>query len=412
MRKVASIFLCMALILVFTNCERDHTAFPTKGDETIEARSLTAEEQLLIESDTNFGLTLFRELSATQTESNIFISPLSVAMALGMTLNGASGETYTAMKNTLELQGLTEEQINQSFQSLIELLTNLDQDVIFEIANSIWIRLGYPVLNEFKETNQTYFDAEIRELDFSLPEAVDIINGWISDKTHGKIENALDRIDPLAMLYLINAIYFKGTWTYQFEEADTYDAQFSKEDGTLVSCKMMRIEQDLAYWRGDDVQILDLPYGNGKFSMTIILPDYGKTVDEIIATMTPDKWTQWLGNLYTTALTIGLPRFKLEYDILLNDILEALGMGVAFSDFADFSRINPDGDLYISRVIHKTFVDVNEEGTEAAAVTIVEICETSIGKMMIMDRPFIFAIRENHSNTILFIGKLVEPPAE
>jgi serpin B len=316
------------------------------------------------------------------------------------------------MRTTLEFGGLTQQEINESFQSLIALLTHLDPDVLLQIANSIWYRLGYPVEQDFINVNQTYFDAEVRELDFSLPEAVDIINGWVAEKTNGLIEEVIDRIDHSVVMFLINAIYFKGTWTYEFDEDATTDDLFTRPDGSRVPCRMMRQVADFSYFENDAFQAVDLPYGNGKFSMTIFLPKPEKSTDNVIAQLTPEQWTQWMGSFSVTTLDILLPRFKIEYEILMNDVLTALGMGVAFSSAADFSRINPCGELFISRVIHKTFVEVNEEGTEAAAVTVVELRE-SVGACGIvrMDRPFIFVIREDHSNTILFIGKIVEPLA-
>jgi serpin B len=292
------------------------------------------------------------------------------------------------------------------------LLTQLDPDVIFEIANSIWVRMGYPALPQFLDVNQTYFDAETRELDFSRLEAVDIINGWIEEKTHGRIPDALDYIHPLAVMYLVNAIYFKGMWTYQFDPEDTMDAEFINQDSSRTPCHLMRLKGELSYLETDNFQAVDLPYGNGKFSMTILLPQGETTPEDLIAQVTPEIWGQWMASFQVTDLNLCLPRFKLEYGILLNDILASLGMEVAFTPAADFTRINAGGGLFINRVIHKTFVEVDEEGTEAAAVTIVELIETVIGPGMTVNRPFVFAIRENHSGALLFLGKIVDFPGE
>lgn len=403
MKRILLITTSVTLFLFSFSCDQNAGVDPGEG-----IRELSQLEKTLVESDNVFGFKLFREIVEAEPDSNVFISPLSVAMALGMTLNGAAGDTYEAMKTTLELHDLTEEEINDSFRSLIDLLINLDSEVIFEIANSIWTRLGYPVLEDFYDVNRTTFDAEVRELDFSLPEAVDIINGWVSDKTHGKIEEVLDFIDPLVVMYLINAIYFKGTWTYAFDESQTTDGTFYRQDGTGIPCKMMHMKCALDHAEFRDFQIVDLPYGNGQFSMTILLPHPGRNLDTLIEGINSENWQSWLDHLETVEIDIALPRFTLEYELLMNDVLVALGMGVAFSGSADFSRINPYGGLYISRVIHKTFVDVNEEGTEAAAVTVVELREFAAPGMT-MNRPFLFVIRENHSGTILFIGKCVEP---
>ena len=398
------IILIAVLFFSAVTCDHQSAIDPVPG----EPRDLTGPELRLVESDNAFGMKIFDSIAEAKADSNVFISPMSIAMALGMTMNGADGRTYEQMKNALEFNGLNEEEINSAFRSLIDLLTDLDPDVIFEIANSIWVRLGYPVLQDFLDVNQTYFDAEIRELDFSLAEAVDIINGWIADKTHGRIEEVLDRIDPTVVMYLINAIYFKGTWTYQFDESETVESQFTLPDGSQVPCEMMRMQCDLDYFQGPGFQAVDLPYGNGQFSMTVLLPDPGTTVDDVIQLITPQTWDAWMDSFEETTLNIGLPRFTLEWEMLLNDILKQLGMVDAFGAGADFSRINPQGELYISRVIHKTFVEVNEEGTEAAAVTVVEMREFAAPGMT-MNRPFLFVIREKHSGTLLFMGKLVDP---
>ncbi|MGI9175585.1 MAG: serpin family protein [Rhodothermales bacterium] len=381
---------------------------PDEDDPPAELRPLTSAEAQVSEADNRFGLKLFRALSEDERDENLFISPLSVSMALGMTLNGADGETYTAMQETLELAGLSEEEINTSYQSLIELLTNLDRKVIFEIANSIWYRQGFAVEPPFIDASQTYFDAAIREADFGSPAAVVAINGWVEEQTRGKIDEIIDEIDPDIVMFLINAIYFKGTWTYEFDEDDTRDEAFTQHDGTDVQVPMMRQEADLPYFETEAFQAVDLPYGDSLFSMTILLPREGHDVDDLADALDPAQWNDWVGRFATREVDLRLPRFKLEYEKELNDVLKSLGMEVAFTGLADFTRINRNGGLYIDYVKHKTFVEVNEEGTEAAAVTVVAIAFTSAGggTAMHVNRPFVFAIRERHSGTILFIGKV------
>ncbi len=382
-------------------------------------RELTAAEKQVVESDNKFGLKLFKEI-VKQDTGNVFISPLSVSMALGMTYNGAEGTTEEAMRNTLELSGLTEHEINESYRSLIDMLTQLDPRVIFEIANSIWCREGLPVKEEFVNINRTYFDAEVAALDFNKPDASKTINGWVNEKTHGKITEIVPgQIDPLTVMFLINAIYFKGTWTYEFDEEDTREDWFTLTDGSKVPCQMMTQESEFSYFENDLFQAVDLPYGNEKFSMTIFLPKPDVDIDSLSSGFTPENWDNWLSNFAKDTGNLYLPRFTLEYKVKLNDVLKALGMGIAFDPFgADFSgiaEVNPLANLYISKVLHKTFIEVDEEGTEAAAVTSVEIGITALppaGFVMRIDRPFVFAIRESHSQTILFMGKIVEPISE
>jgi len=263
------------------------------------------------------------------------------------------------------------------------------------------------------DINQAYFDAEARTLDFSQANAVDIINTWISEKTHGKIENMLDYIPAEAVMYLINAIYFKGTWTYEFDKEETRTENFYSTPQSPAECQMMAITGNWLYYEDDDVQIIDLPYGDSLFAMTVLLPGSNLSVDDFIAGLDSDKWATYINSLDYGNGTLHMPKIKLGYKLTMNDVLSALGMGVALSEHADFTRINSKGGLFISRVLHQSFVQIDEEGTEAAAATIVEVSFTSIGPdngfTMMVNRPYTFVIRERTNNTILFIGKIIKP---
>ncbi|MFQ5866019.1 MAG: serpin family protein, partial [bacterium] len=289
-------------------------------------------------------------------------------------------------------------------------------EVIFQIANSIWYRQGMTFEEEFINLNKTFFNALVRALDFSDPNSVNIINDWVKENTNGKIEKIIDRIDPGIVMFLINAIYFKGTWTYEFDKELTQDDFFTLPDGSQKACKMMIQTGEFNYFENDDFQAIDLPYGQGQFSMTIFLPRASKDVDSLVEELDAQNWNSWLSSFSADSVTLQLPKFKLEYEIKLNDVLTALGMGIAFTPGgADFTRMYKAGGLWIDYVKHKTFVEVNEEGTEAAAVTVVAIIRSGGGpeiKFMRVDRPFVFVIRENHSQTILFMGKMVEPTFE
>ena len=399
------IFISSALSLT---CDKISSVQP--NDES-KSRELTALEKSLTQTTNTFGCNLFRAMVQDQPDSNIFISPLSVSMALGMTTNGAAGTTLEDMRQVLALGNLTEDESNSAYQSIMEFLIGLDPQVHLDIANAIFYRPGYPVLQKFINVNQTYFDAEVSELDFSLPTAIDVINGWVEDNTNGLINEIIQEIDPLTVMFLLNAIYFKADWTYQFEESETEDAQFTTPTGQ-APCKMMHQEGDFIYFENEDFQAVDLPYGNNRLSMTIFLPKVTKSVDEIITNLTPQNLAIWTEQLDSTSVTVELPRLLIEYERKLNDVLIAMGMGIAFSGGADFTRIDSNGGIFITMVKHVTFLEVDETGTEAAAVTIVEM-GWGIGnntiKTMRMDRPFLFVIRETESNTILFMGKIVNP---
>ncbi|MBL7073917.1 serpin family protein [candidate division KSB1 bacterium] len=409
MIKTLNFSLVLCICIGFMRCTK-HPVSPT--DRT--PHELTVAEKRLVESDNKFGLKLFKEIIKEEEDKNVFISPLSVSMALGMTYNGANGTTKEAMEETLELGGMTTEEINQSYKSLIELLTQLDPEVTFQIANSIWYRQEMAFEEEFINLNRTYFNAEVRGLNFNDPNASDIINQWVDEKTNGKIEEIVDHIDPLTVMFLINAIYFKGTWTYEFDEDLTQDDWFTLPDGSQKSCKIMTLEGDFNYFSNADFRAIDLPYGDAGFSMMIFLPNPQTDIDSMIAKFSQENWDYWINSFSMRSVNLFFPKFTLEYELTLNDVLETLGMEIAFNpNQADFTKMYKPGGLFISYVKHKTFVEVNEEGTEAAAVTVVAIERTSVGPrniiFMRVDRPFVFVIRENHSQTLLFIGKIVEP---
>jgi len=404
-----SLIVLLLFGLLFVQCSKS-----TDNSGSGFYRELTMPEKSLIESDNTFGFNLFREVVFQEESSkNIFISPLSVSMALGMTYQGAGGTTQDDMRKTLELSGLSEIEIREAYKSLIELLTHLDSKVRFDIANSIWFRKGWAFEEDFLAQCDTYFNAEIAGLNFIDPASVDIINKWVFDNTNGRIEEIIDVIDPTTVMFLINAIYFLGTWTYEFDKDETIDGIFTLPDSSTKPCKMMVQENKFQYYSNTDFQAIDLPYGDGYFSMTILLPRPHIHIDSLIAKLNNDNWNLWISRFSKQEGTLILPKFKLDYEIKLNDVLKALGMEIAFNPRqADFTRMYPERILFISKVKHKTFVKVDEEGTEAAAVTSVEISYTSTGFTVRVDRPFIFVIRENHSQTILFMGKIVEPEWE
>ncbi|RPH89289.1 MAG: serpin family protein, partial [Calditrichaeota bacterium] len=398
------------VLLAWTACSRDMSYQP----QTVQVRSLTAGEKAINHSSTDFGFDLLAELEQDNQE-NLFISPLSISMALAMTLNGASGETAAEMIKTLHHTTMSEEERNSAYQSLIALLTSIDRQIQFEIANSIWIRQDFQVEPDFVNLNQKYFDAMVQNMDFASPSAVQQINEWVSRNTHEKIKKILDSIPGDMVMYLMNAIYFKGDWSYQFDKEKTSDRSFKPTPTSAIPCRMMIQTNDaFPYYADEKAQVIDLPYGNGQFSTTVFLPAEGFTTTDILRELTPEKWQQTLQMLQKQRGTLELPKFKLEYEKILNQTLMDLGMQLPFSVAADFTRINKNGNLYISEVKHKTFVQVDEEGTEAAAVTSVGISLTSIGGdkagfFMTVDRPFVMIIHEKSSGALLFMGVIRQP---
>jgi serine protease inhibitor len=373
-------------------------------------RGLTPAELRIVDGANAFAFELLGVATrALRPDSNAFLSPLSASMALGMALNGATGETSKGMQSALQLTGLSEPDFNQGYRGLISLLQGLDSSTEMRIANSMWARQGLAMKQAFIDAGRTNFDAEVRSLDFSSPEAAKAINLWVSGKTNKRIPKLLDQIGGDQVLFLINAIYFKGKWREPFDPKATHDGPFRGADGRNRTAPLMRQEQTLRYDETADYQAVDLLYGNGAFAMTVLLPKPKQTPGELLARLNPAAWKALTERFHGAEVNLTLPRFRLEYTRRLNQDLKALGMEVAFDPGrADFSRIADAGPerLYLSRVDQKTFVEVNEEGTEAAAATGVGVSVTSVRQVfeMKVDRPFAFAIRERLSGTIVFLG--------
>jgi serpin B len=405
-------FFIAALGLLAMQCHEPGTA-PTPITHL--PRDLTAAEGRLVSTDNRFAFKLFRQIAdSTPADSSLFISPLSVSMALTMAYNGAAGSTQQEMATALEVNDFPLDELNPSYRSLIDLLRGLDRQVTFDIANSIWYRHDWTFEQAFLDANRTYFDAAVRPLDFASPTAAQTINAWVNDRTRGRIPAIVE--DPLPaddVMYLINAIYFKGSWTEQFDKSRTTPAPFRLRDGSSATVPMMSTAEPvhvrLAWAPG--VTVLDLPYGGQAFSMTIVLPTEPAGLDSLVATLTEDRWNAWTAALRSGVVGVTLPKFRFSYDASLQEALSALGMAHAFCGpwVTDLTRMRAAGDLCITRVKHKAFVDVNEEGTEAAAATAVGAGVTSAPQTISVDHPFLFAIRENLSGTILFLGRVMRP---
>jgi len=331
-------FLVLAMSALAASCRGS----PTTLSITTLPRALTAGEQQLVAADNRFAFRLFREIARREAaDRNLFISPLSVGMALGMTVNGASGATRDSMLRALELTGLSMDEVNRGYRGVIDLLRGLDPAVAFTLANSIWYRTGITVGQTFLDDTRTYFDADVRALDFASPAPA-------------------------------------------------------------------------RYFFGDGVTVVDLPYGGRAWSMTIVLPQTAADIDSLVAGLTQDRWDGWMAALDTGGIIVTMPKFTLRYDLEMTSVLSALGMREAFCGPwpTDFSRLYPLGGVCITKVRHKTFVDVYEEGTEAAAVTSVEVGAPSASPVrVVVDRPFLVAIRERLTGAVLFLGRVMNPPA-
>lgn len=368
----------------------------------------------LVTAQNAFGFKLFSQVMPAAGGENMMISPSSVAIALAMTYNGASGATQEAMAQTLELQGMSLEEINQANAALETILEQADPEVTIGIANSLWGREGVSFNPDFLQRNQTYYNAEVQQIDFTSSDATDIINEWVSDSTEGRIPKIVEQIEPQQVLFLINAVYFNGTWSTPFDPDLTQDQAFTLADGSSQTVPMMRQGGSFLYTENDQFQAVHLPYGDRRLSMVVMLPREGVSLSEFQPSLTPENWTTWQEAMHSREGMVQLPRFESEFGTQLNDALKALGMAPAFDpNGADFSGMSDEAQLSISDVQHRTFIKVDEAGTEAAAATSVGIRATSLPVdppfQMVCDRPFFYAIQDNETGAILFMGTVMNP---
>jgi serpin B len=412
-----------ALLLAPVACRLERAAGPENA--AVPRRALTAPETQAVRAANDFAFGLLREVGAEREHRgrNLVLSPYSGAAALGMTLNGAAGATRTGMQQALGLAGQSVEQGNATFKGLTGYLLGADPAVTVRTANSVWAAEGFTVRPAFAEAVRTYYDAEARTARFGTAEATRAINAWASEKTAGRIPKVFDDGEPSGgtVMLLMNALYFKGTWAARFDPARTRPAPFRLDDGAVVSVPTMsREETALRVGFADGARVGELAYGNGAYAMTIVLPPAGTGVEAYAAALTPARWDALVGSLRDATLPVTLPKFALKGKSEWNAPLARLGMADAFdprrADFSGLSeRCLPQGpagrDCHISFVQQHIDLQVDEEGTVAAAVTSVGIRVTSAPVPFAVDRSFLFAIRERASGAILFVGRIVDPSA-
>lgn len=398
-----------AFVLLFSQCSPEHIDI----DNTPKLKELSAEEQGLVHTSNAFALDLFKIINDINSSENIIVSPLSIDFALNMAANGAAGDTKEEMKQTLGIELLSDEEANRAVKNLTDLLLNMDKKVAVSIANSIWYRKELHLQQGFKGLIEDDYSGKIEGLDFDDPIAKNIINKWVEEKTKGKIKDLIGDLSPESAMILVNAIYFKADWLYQFEKSQTKEDKFTLENGQQVPIQMMFSKGvKLRRFLHENLQLLEIPYGNGQFSMIVLLPHSGTTVQEVINMLTPQNLNLWISEADTLIPQLYLPKFTLKFKTELTEPLISMGMETPFfnAEFPHFFEENIN--LQISAVIHKAFIEVNEEGTEAAAATAIGFTMTSVGtkdNTIRIDRPFAFFIREKHSEAILFAGTVMNP---
>lgn len=358
---------------------------------------------------TDFAFDTFRRINTAEGNKNVFVSPLSLHIALGMLLNGADSQTAADIQKTLKLDAQTLTEANATYKSLLAVLPTLDPKVTLNLANSVWYRNGFVVEPVYLTALRDNFSATATGLNFSDPSAKNQINQWASDQTNGKIKTVIQDIKPEQVLFLLNALYFRGDWKTRFDAVKTVDAPFTLADGQKKTVKMMRLDAAMPRAFRSSYSAFELPYATGKYTMTVLLPAENNTANALINTITPADWSQLQQDMTETRTDFGLPRFSFSYEIGLNDILTQMGMGSAFSTGANFARISRTNPLKVDFVKQNTFVAVDETGTEAAAVTSIGVSVKSVQLPVFCDRPFVVVIHEKTTGAILFMGKITDP---
>ncbi len=407
--NLAAVFVITTLIAM--SCSKSDEELPNEPVPI----NLSQDQIALIESGNSFAFDIFMKVLGSAGENeNVMISPLSISYALSMTLNGADGATRDAMLEALRVNGITPDEINDSYKNLTEALLSVDKRVLISIANSVWVENNFTVKKSFTDILTNYYDAESRSFDINDASAPDKINIWIEDKTNGLIKEMIDKLEDNTVMLLINAIYFKGKWKSQFDKSKTVEMPFYKSGGNQVDVPMMKQKSDFRVYEGNGFVVAEFPYGQGNFVMDVIIPNDQAGFNSTLAMVSDENYTSWINQMRERETDLSFPRFKYGFKKKLKDILSDMGMGIAFSDDADFSNINDMYDLLINDVAHQSFIETNEEGTEAAAATVVEIGVTSAPPaplVLKLDHPFIYIIREITTNTIIFMGRVADPSA-
>lgn len=378
------------------------------------ALELDGVDPRMVEGYTGFSFDVFRSLVEEDPGENVFFSGTSLAFALAMTYHGTEGETRREMARTLGVDAMDVDAFNASNAAWLSALVDDPGDTELAIANSVWARSGFPFQEEFLERNRTYYRALVEAVDFADPATVDRINDWVSEQTRGRIDQIIQEIDPLDIMFLINAVYFLGEWTTPFDEDGTAPGTFLLPGDRETRIPFMSRRDTLEYHAGSRYQSVRLPYGDdGRFAMYVFLPEPDSDLGAFYRDLDAGEWERRIARLQPTDLELQLPRFTLEYEKQLIPTLEGLGIQRAFdpgrSDFSPMTRARDD--VYISEVLQRTFVQVNETGTEAAAVTSVRagVVSAPTHPRMIVNRPFFFALRDDVTGTVLFQGQVTHP---
>ena len=415
-KMIFNLLLFLLVLLTANSCDSDVDGVKDKGSKKLPEPvqiNLQGVETSIVKSDQTFAFDFFANVFEEEhkgADDNFMVSPFSLSMSLAMTWNGSNGDTKEAIQNTLGFGDWADEEVNSYFKKLKDAFQKTDPSTKLAIANSIWSNQNVEILSDFISVNKDFYDATVEAVEFGNPATVDRINKWVADNTNDLIKEVLQETKPSDLMYLLNALYFKGIWTSEFDAKKTKKMDFTPANGSKTKVDMMHQEAKFRYAEDETMQLVELPYGNNAFSMMVLLPKPDKKLIDVTQALQSDEyWSNLKDDLINWDVDLFLPKFKTEYSKKLNDILIDMGMEVAFTPGkADFSRIS-DREAVISLVKQDTYIATDEVGTEAAAVTVVGIVETSYppkGDKVVFkaDRPFIYIIQENSSGSILFMG--------
>jgi serpin B len=401
--------LVLLFFIIAVSCRKNNDNLPTQPVQI----NLTSNQVTLISSENSFAYDIFNKILPQAGDSNTIISPMSISYALSMTVNGAANSTRDSILKALGVSDTSMTDLNKSYRDLTASLLSVDSRIIMDIANSVWTEKNFTVKVPFTNTLTNYYNAQTKSFDIADPTVPTQINDWISDNTNGLIKNMIDQLDPTTVMLLINAIYFKGQWKTQFDASATTSRTFTKPDGSTEDVPTMYQSEDQKVYRGNGFYVAEIPYGQGNYVMDIILPD-NNDLSGVTNSLTAANLSTWTSSLTSTKVDLYLPKFKYGYKMKLNNVLSLMGMGIAFTDTADFSNIS-DIPLCISQVLHQAYIQTDEQGTEAAAATVVGIITTVAKPEPItidVNHQFIYLIREVTTNSIIFMGKVTDPLAQ
>ena len=410
-KYLAFILPGLAILFLALSCSKGNNEEP---DLTPKDITLSAAAPVAIQSSNDFGIELFTKVTAEE-DKNLMLSPLSASTALTMLLNGCGGDTYSQLQGTLKYPaGMNISEINEAYKSLVSQLLVIDPKVQLALANAIFYRNGFSVKPPFLATMSNDYKATVKGLDFAAPSSLTTINKWASDNTNGKIPEVLSEISEYAVMFIMNALYFNGDWSYQFDKSMTQELPFLPDGGSATDVPTMKGEVGAKFARDEGFRAIEMPYGQTNFTMVVIVPD--ESLSALYPSFTHQVWDKLCSDLDERQefgkTNVTMPKFKFSYEKYLNNQLKSMGMIDAFSSTdADLSGIS-NSQIFVSFVKQNTFVEVDEKGTEAAAVTTIGINLTSAGphsSQFNIDKSFIFAIRERTTNTLLFIGQVINP---